>query len=295
MLDVAHFNHCWRGKESDQDEAFVKELACELGLRFHSARADEIQEDPIRRTEEDARTARYDFLTGVAYETGARYVATAHTASDRAETLLHNLFRGTGLSGAAAPTLTRNLHEELVLVRPLLRCTRNQVEGYLKSLDQEYRTDSSNRNPAYRRNYIREQLMPDIQQRYGEGLESRLVSFCEIVEQANEVFERLAMEYLQDAEVLAKKAIQHGELSRLDATLVAIPHSSLLDAQWPVVRQALKVVWLDRGWPLRSMTRNHWDQIRSILDAPLGSSLNYANLPGDLRLTISGGWIVIHA
>ena len=95
MLVVGHFNHLWRGSESDRDQAFVSQLAARHGLACRLGRENSSAVGQAQ-SEESAREQRYRFLEATAYETGARYVLTAHTADDRVETMLHNLFRGTG-------------------------------------------------------------------------------------------------------------------------------------------------------------------------------------------------------
>ncbi len=133
LVEIAHYNHGWRGMESEQDEEFVRKLGEEVGARVHVARASDSGSRTALRSEEAARAARYQYLTSVAYSIGARHVLTAHTASDRVETMLHNLFRGTGIPGVRGVKLTRNLDDELLLVRPLLHVTRSEIEAYLRT------------------------------------------------------------------------------------------------------------------------------------------------------------------
>ncbi|MCA9134724.1 MAG: tRNA lysidine(34) synthetase TilS, partial [Planctomycetales bacterium] len=178
LIDAAHFNHGWRGDESDGDEYFVRELCQLLGVRLFVERASETLSEAVAhgRSEAEARNLRYDFLARTAYRSGARYVLTAHTASDRVETLLHNLFRGSGLGGVATLGLVRPLDQQLVLARPLISCSREQVLDHLSQLGQPCRQDASNDNLAFRRNYIRHQLLPLLREQYGPQLDARLLS-----------------------------------------------------------------------------------------------------------------------
>jgi tRNA(Ile)-lysidine synthase len=295
-IEVAHFNHCWRGAESDGDQQFVVDLCRQLAVALHTARADEeVRREPLGRNEESAREARYAFLTAVAYKCGARYVATAHTATDRVETLLHNLFRGTGLGGVCSPTLSRPLHQELVLVRPLLACTRKQVVDYLHSLNQTFRTDSSNENQAYRRNFIRNSLLPLIRQEYGEHLDEKILSFSEIAEEAQQLQQELANDYLGMAEPLARQANRAGKIPRIDRSLFVFPNRRLLDVAWPVVRQALYSAWLERDWPLQKMSRAHWNQIRSLWQRgdDIAATSVAKNLPGNIHLSQKEDFVIL--
>jgi len=128
-LIVAHFNHGLRGAESDADQAFVEELAARFQLQCCSARAAPAGSGHV--AEEAARNQRYAFLLQTASTQGARVVATAHTADDQIETVLHRVVRGSGLSGLAGIPFTRSLSEAVALVRPLLHYRRAEILAYL--------------------------------------------------------------------------------------------------------------------------------------------------------------------
>ena len=113
-----------------------------------------------------ARRLRYDWLTRVAGEAGAGWVATGHTANDQAETVLHRLLRGAGLRGLRGIAARRPLAAGVGLVRPLLDATRDEVMAYLEAIGQAYRQDSSNLDPALTRNRIRHQLLPRLAAEY---------------------------------------------------------------------------------------------------------------------------------
>ena len=100
-LMVAHYNHRWRGAASDADETFVRDLSRQLNLPCEVGRSDSVggMAGLGHGGESAARAARYDFFRATADRVAARYVATAHTATDQAETILHRILRGTGLRG----------------------------------------------------------------------------------------------------------------------------------------------------------------------------------------------------
>ena len=108
-LMVAHFNHRLRGADSDADEQFVDSLGRRLGLTVEMGRARQPITPGGDGIEAGARDQRYQFLREVADRAGARYVVTAHTANDQAETLLHRIVRGTGVAGLAGIPFTRTL------------------------------------------------------------------------------------------------------------------------------------------------------------------------------------------
>lgn len=154
-LVVCHIHHGLRGAEADRDECFVRALAEQLGLPCAVSRIDAAAlalQDHIS-VEEAGRTARYAFFAQTAGEGGR--IATAHTLDDSIETVLMNLVRGTGLRGLCGiPRIRGNI------VRPLLDCTRAEVEDYLGALGQPYCTDSTNLTDDYTRNRIRHDILP---------------------------------------------------------------------------------------------------------------------------------------
>ena len=154
-LVVCHIHHGLRGAEADRDECFVRVLAEQLGLPCAVSRIDAAAlalRDHIS-VEEAGRMARYAFFAQTAGEGGR--IATAHTLDDSIETVLMNLVRGTGLRGLCGiPRIRSNI------VRPLLDCTRAEVEDYLGALGQPYCTDSTNLTDDYTRNRIRHDILP---------------------------------------------------------------------------------------------------------------------------------------
>lgn len=299
LLTVAHFNHGWRGAESDADEGFVRELGQSLGLNVVVGRAasdSDSMDAKTRHSEESARKLRYRFLTQTAQELEAHFIVTAHTASDRVETMLHNLCRGTGLSGTCTPTLFRTLQSGLVLVRPWIGCFREQIEDYLTELKQEYRHDSSNDQQSYRRNFLRHSVMPLLQEVYGCDVQRRLLSYSQIVEDTLDSIRSLAEKYWRDAQELAQADVQRRRFPACPAGAVTIPDSSKLTVVWPVVQQALQTQWQYRGWPLQAMSRNHWEKIRHFWESsrrsPSARRLR-TNLPGGIDLRVKRGWLIL--
>ncbi len=140
-LCAAHFNHKLR-HEADEDQRFVVSLckqlclSCETGCREVA----QLAADRGEGIEPAARRARYDFLKETAGRLGARFVLTAHTADDQAETILHRVVRGTGISGLAGMSRSRCLGHA-TLLRPLLGVRRRELEEYLHDIGQPFRED----------------------------------------------------------------------------------------------------------------------------------------------------------
>jgi tRNA(Ile)-lysidine synthase len=152
-LTALHLNHQLRGGESNRDEAFVRRLCWDWHIRLiaKSAPVAELARQTGQSIEACARDVRYDFFR----RNTSGKVATAHTLSDSAETVLLNLMRGTALRGLAGiPPVRGNI------VRPLILCTRAEVEAYCKRHDLDYVTDSTNRDDTIPRNRIRHDVTP---------------------------------------------------------------------------------------------------------------------------------------
>lgn len=154
-VSALHIHHGIRGEEADRDAEFCK-LFCEAyGIPFaiQYVNVPHTAAETGESAEECARRLRYEALRIAAGETGK--IATAHTADDNAETVLWNLTRGTGLAGLCGiPPVRENI------VRPLLVCTRREVEIYCAQQRLEFVTDSTNFSPDYTRNRIRHEVMP---------------------------------------------------------------------------------------------------------------------------------------
>lgn len=190
-LEVAHFNHQLRGKESDGDETFVHRLAERYRLPFAAERKDTAGYAEKERVsiQEAARELRYRFFAQLSKNEVIDKIATAHNANDNAETLLLNLCRGAGLSGLSGIPVIRT---DLNVIRPLLFARRAEIEAYAKANGLEYRTDSSNRKIHYKRNFIRKKVLPLLQ----ESLNPEIIS---TLNRTSEIFSRLEDMVIREA------------------------------------------------------------------------------------------------
>lgn len=163
VLSVAHFHHGVRGAEADADAEFVRELALQLEVPFYGGRADN---DSSSTSENALRDQRYAFLIDVARKTNSRYIATAHHRDDQVETLLFRLCRGTGLRGLCGIPRSRVVEESISLIRPLLDVPRSLIVEALQQLQQPWRKDASNDESDYARNYLRNEVLPRLRERF---------------------------------------------------------------------------------------------------------------------------------
>lgn len=191
-IHAIHINHRLRGSESDADEAFTREICSKLGINLRSLAFDieEMSRKEGISLEEAGRETRYreferfadeiatwDRGTGSSSQSWDKEpvplshvkIAVAHNKNDQAETILMNLFRGTGLTG-----LTGMEHIRGRIIRPLLSITRKEIEKYCEENSLGYRIDSSNLKGDYTRNRIRLDLIPAIEKSFGTDLTEAL-------------------------------------------------------------------------------------------------------------------------
>jgi tRNA(Ile)-lysidine synthase len=274
-LCVAHFNHGLRGAESAGDEAFVVELCRQLGLPCevgHAAAA--LADAPGATLEEAARDARYEFLRHTAERLGARYVVTAHTADDQAETVLHRVIRGSGVAGLCGIGRTRSLGPAVTVIRPLLGVRRSQLLAYLAELSQPYRDDSSNADRQFTRNRIRHELLPRLAADFNPGVVDALLRLATLAGE---------MQAVVDAQVnaLAARCVHED-----GPGAVRIERSALTAEPPYVVRELLIAVWRRQGWPLQSMGFAEWEQLAhmalSAAGSPSASAVRKRMFPGSI-------------
>ncbi len=159
VVKACHMNHCLRGEESDRDEQLVRSMCREYGVELLVKRVEVLPYTAREKlsVETAARQLRYGFFQEVAGRWNCK-VATAHTLSDTAETVLLNLSRGTGLAGLCGIPPVRG-----GIIRPLITCTRREVEDYCWRHGLSFVTDSSNLTDDYTRNRIRHQVVPQLE------------------------------------------------------------------------------------------------------------------------------------
>jgi tRNA(Ile)-lysidine synthase len=256
-LMIAHLNHRLRGEASDSDEQFVSELARQLGLPCEVARSEpgSFVSTGGDGLEAAARAARYNFLQVTAERLGARYVVTAHTADDQAETILHRIVRGTGVAGLAGMQRARMLGPAVSLVRPLLDVRRSEVVEYLAAMGQAFREDESNSDRRFTRNRLRHDLLPQLAEQYNPQVREALLRLGSLAAEAQQVIDQLVEDLLIRAVVRSKP-----ECVELDLEVLALQPPYLL-------RELLIALWKQQGWPLQAMGHAEWEQLAGMLAA----------------------------
>lgn len=157
-MTVAHVNHGLRGEEARRDEEYVRSFCEKNSLRFEVLHADvaALAKQSGETCEECGRRVRYEFFESI--DKNAK-IATAHTASDNAETMLFNLARGSSLKGLCGiPPVRGNI------IRPLIFCTREDIEVFCRENSLDFVTDSTNLTLDYSRNKIRHIAVPALKE-----------------------------------------------------------------------------------------------------------------------------------
>ena len=154
-----HCNYGLRGAESDRDEAFVRNLCTQLGVLLKVKHFDvaKYEQEQKVSTEMACRELRYAWFDEERALQGAKAIVVAHHYDDNVETFFLNMLRGTGIQG-----LTGIRAKNGYVVRPLLCVKREEIEAYLKELGQEYVVDSTNLENDFKRNKIRNVLIPTL-------------------------------------------------------------------------------------------------------------------------------------
>ncbi len=268
-LAVLHADHRLRGTESRADAAFVQELARELGLPFHGT---EFALDASgENLEQAARDARLAFFRQFLVDRTLDRVATGHTRSDQAETVLYRFLRGAGTAGLSGirPVTIEGL------VRPLIGVERAEVLGFLNERALAWREDATNASAAFARNRIRRELLPALARDWNPQLPDILAQTAEWAQDEQAYWEaeldRLAAECL---------------VERLPVVLMNCERTARLPraAARRVIRRAVERAKGD----LRSIDFGH---VRSILEmAGSGEGHGRMQVPG-LDVFRSFEWI----
>ena len=280
-LHVAHLDHRLRGDESAADARFVEKTCRSLGVPITLEEADVTTHRRSERLslEEAARDLRYDFLSRLSEQHGADGIALGHTADDQAETVLMNILRGTGLTGLRGmePAAERVFNERPVtLFRPLLGVSREETAVYCRALRLSPREDLSNQSIDIRRNRVRLELMPLLEE-FNPSIKDALRRLSESASRD--------LDYLE-AEVDAhwpRVALVSRGCVRLERRAVSALAPGL---RGHLLRRTVLAVKGD----LKDIDQGHVDAIVRLLAGPSGKTID---LPGGVRVSITYNHAII--
>jgi len=266
-IKIVHFNHNLRGKASDTDEHFVRKLAREYHIPIIVRQFDVKGYSKKKKLsiEMAARSLRHRTLCQIARRSGYSKVATGHTLSDQAETIMMRLIRGTGVTGLCGIQPLKKI-DSITYVRPFLRTRRADVIDYLKHYELDWRTDATNSQNIYTRNRIRNQVMP-LLRKLNPQIESSLGHVAEVAAIEDAVLDNMA------ERVLTRTAVsKRTNEILLDFTLFKRYNKCL---QRRTIRKILGSEGSEASW-------RDIDQVLNLLDAASGAKAT------------PRGWLVSH-
>jgi len=251
---AAHLNHQLRGEESDEDEAFVRDLANRLKLPVFTERVAVAERARAEKgnLEAVARRLRYEFLLRAAEARGANMVFTAHTLDDQAETILMRLIRGSGAEGLRGIHQVIALNDDVKLIRPMLGIMRAEVVGHCERYELAFRNDSSNFLADFTRNRVRMELLPML-----ETFNPRV----------KESLARASESGARDEDYLRDAASEYLAGSRGEAGLKV---SVLREAPDAIRRRVLRLWLRDERGDLRRVSASHIEAVEKLIDGPSG-------------------------
>ncbi|HWQ69408.1 MAG TPA: tRNA lysidine(34) synthetase TilS [Patescibacteria group bacterium] len=275
-LHVAHLNHDLRGTESAEAANFVRSQceAHQIPVTITTADGSALRERRAGSLQAAARDLRYRFLEQVADEQGAGKIALGHHRDDQAETVLMNLLRGSGVRGLGGIPPVRGR-----IIRPLIDCSREEIERYVRKERIPYVEDSSNRVLSYSRNRIRLQLLPELAKRYNPRVVHSLANAATILEAEDALLNDMA-----DRELRTVLVSRSREEFVLSIPLLAILPSAL---RWRIIRRSAEE--LRAGRP--GLTFRHTLAIDRLLMTKNTKGAIHA--PGGLRARRAGNGLAL--
>ncbi len=182
-IGIAHYNHNVRGDEAKRDETFCRNLASDFDIEFYCGELSEKMPSGIS-SQEFYREKRYDYLKRICKIHGYNKIATGHTLDDVSENVIMRLFSGTGTAGISGISVNNDS-----IIRPIIFLSRQELEIYLKGLNQKFVFDSSNHSEKYLRNSVRINLLPVIDEIF-PSYKNAVYRFTEIAGIENDYFNK---------------------------------------------------------------------------------------------------------
>ncbi len=264
-LSALHINHSLRGKESDEDALFCKSFCENLDIqfRFQKINVKEFAKENKESIEEAARNIRYRELQKYAKEISATKIVTAHNLNDNTETVLLNLFRGTGLSGASGiPIIRENI------IRPMLSTSKENIIKFLNSNNIQFRIDSSNLESDFNRNFLRNEIIPKIKEKINPAIDLNLLKFSEIAKESNRIISNMAVDISEKYIAKLKDGIT------VSNSMVA---KNLDDIFANVIRSVV-----EKNFAI-SLTSSDILQIKNLFNLQVGSKIDLSNKLSAIR------------
>lgn len=192
---VAHVNHMLRDV-ADLETEYVQSFCKKLGIECYVKKADilEISKTQKKGTEAVGRQVRYDFFDEVAKKTNSNKIATAHNSNDRAETVILNILRGSGLSGLKGIEPIRDNK----YIRPLINTDRQDIENYCNDNKLEPKYDKTNNENIYTRNKVRNTVIPYIKKEFNPNIIKTINRLSSLATEENEYLQAITKQEFEN-------------------------------------------------------------------------------------------------
>jgi len=253
-IEILHVNHGLRGRASGNDARFVRAMAKKLGYPFRLKKIQPLAKKP---GEGQLRNARYAAFVEMAREGKLRYILTAHTADDQAETVVHNIARGAGLAGLAGIPRRRFISKRppIEVLRPMLRIARDEILAFLRSRRIGWREDVTNASLDYTRNRLRHVVLPALERHVNPAASQRIASLAVLADEARDYI-------AGEARKLLPKKISGS---------VALEIKILREAPAALAREAVFQVARAVTSPGTQVTSERVDAALSLIHSPCGA------------------------
>jgi tRNA(Ile)-lysidine synthase len=269
-LSAFHLNHMLRGNDSTEDEFFCAGLCDELDIKIYIFRED-IQGIADRERislEAAGRKRRYELIEQLCTQQRINKAATAHTMEDSAESVLMNMIRGSGLKGLCGIPPKRGK-----IIRPLLCVRKKEIFEYLSDNNRLFRTDMTNLEAQYRRNYIRNVIIPGIEEKFETDMVANIVRMSSNLAEDNAYLESLAEKIFNEN---AKK----------DVSICSIDISVLPEGSAPIRKRLLQKMIMELKGSINDIGQVHIDDMIDLLGKQSGKRID---LPGEYTAGVEFG------
>ena len=279
-LKAVHVHHGLRGKEADRDRDYSRDLSARLGVSFSCVQVDAAlyAGEHGMSVEEAGRHLRYQIFEKERLDFSGTKIAVAHHRDDQAETILYNLFRGTGLKGLGG---MRPLRDRIV--RPLLCVGREEILAYLEEKRISYCEDSTNAQTDYVRNRIRRRILPEIREEVNRRAGESILHAGEMAAQADAYLEKQAEKILKARGVGEMEASGLRPACGIDAAVLLAEDNIIRNY---VIRRMIRSV----NESMKDITMTHVESAAALL---FGSDRRQVDLPCGLIAVRTNGelWI----
>jgi len=267
-LFMGHLNHGARGKDSDEDAEFVLSLGKEMAIDTFVEKIDVEKERKRLKLsfQEAARNQRQLFLESLLNKLGADKIALGHTADDQVETVLINLFRGSGMKGLCGMEPVRKHY-----IRPLFDCYKSEIIQFLQSSNLKYREDKSNFKKEYLRNRIRLDLIPQLEREYNPRIKESLFETSFLIREEDSFLS--ALTEIEFKKIIRGQNHNEGRVELAGAEFMKFPPA----IQRRLVRHAVQTVKGD----LRKLSFSHVQEVIELITD--GRSGKKISLPDNME------------